>query len=413
MSMQRKFVGLLLLIFMVGGLGCSSNQSIKNVWKGTKSFWYSTVNVPASIDYDATGSLDEYEELLARSMVGIDSQLIALEKTMNNADRPPTEQFVRGLFARYPWLTGFTAVKADGTLVVHAPGPPIKALDFHPLLEKDPKQNSRAVRGFVQDTAMGPEVLLATPLYDAQTFLGFVSVYFDMRALLRYSESPDDLMIIAPNAILWPGKYNVASTPMAGIAWDQILLETHSGTVSNASGKFYWTIRYLGNVPLIFAVPVEGSFGNNTPSRTGPTSDGPFVEPKPLKQPPAPEVVPPPPAPVQQPVRRRVVRRTPMPMPMMTPIVPEPRPEPMQRPSPFQHEEEAQAEEKSTTPVTPEEKPEASTPEEKATEATAPEEKSAPEKTTTPEEKPAGEDTEKPADSDASPSSDRPSPFGP
>ncbi len=409
--MQRKIVGILLLIFMMAGLGCSSNQTIKNVWKGTKSFWYSTVNVPASIDYDEDGSLDEYEELLARSMVGIDKELIALEKVMNNADKPPTRQWMASLFGRFPWLSGFTGIKADATMIGQEPGPPIKALDFYPLLEEDPKQNRRALRGYVQDTAMGPEVLLAMPLYDAQTFLGVVSVYFDMRALLRYSETPDDLVIISPNAILWPGKYNFSSTPMAGIAWDTILLESNSGTVSNATGTFYWSIRYLGNVPLIFAVPVKGSFGNNTPSRTGPTSDGPFVEPKALKMPPAPEIVPPPPPP-PAPVQRRVVRRrVPMPMPMMPPIVPQEKIEPVRMPSPLhpapvkKPEVEGAEDEKTTTPTTPEVAPtetKSETPAEETSTAT-PEEQTKAEPESAPESTPEN----------SSGTVTRPSPFGP
>ncbi len=334
MSVQQKLSLVLLICFFTISIGCSSNQTMKNVWKGTKSVWYSTVNVPASIDYDETGSLEEYQAKLAKSMVGIDTQLIALEKTMNNADKPPTEQWIRQLFARFPWLSGFCGIKADSTLLVQVPGPPIKSLDFHPLLVEDPKHHRNAVRGYVQDTAMGPEVLLATPLYDAHTFFGVVSVYFDMRSLLRYSEAPDDLVIISTNAILWTGKYNFASTPMSGIAWDQITLEASNGTVSNASGTFYWTLRYIGNVPIIFAVPIKGSFGDTPAQRTGPTREGPFVEAKPLKMPPAPAVQAPPP-PQQQRTVRRVVRRPVMVPEVLAPMPKLPKAEPLEMPSPF------------------------------------------------------------------------------
>ncbi len=332
MSIQQKLVGVLLLCFLMAGIGCSSNQTLKNAWKGTRSVWYSTVNVPASIDYDEEGSLEEYQLQLAKSMVGVDTQLIALEKTMNNADKPPTEQWIRSLFGRFPWLSGFTGVKADGMMLGQVPGPPVKALDFHPLLAEDPKHHRRAVRGYVQDTPMGPEVLLATPIFDSEKFFGIVSVYFDMRALLRYSEAPDEMVIISSNAILWTGKYNFASTPMSGIAWDKITLEANSGTVSNASGTFYWSLRYLANVPVIFAVPVKGSFGDTPAPRTGPTSEGPYPEVKPLKMPPAPPQVQAPPPPPKR-VVRRVAR--PLPMPVMAPMPHIPAPEPVRMPSPL------------------------------------------------------------------------------
>ncbi len=282
MFIRKGIVGGLLLSLILGGVGCGYNQDIKNVWKGTKSFFYENVSVPASIDYDETGAMSEYKEQLALSMIGIDVQLTNLEKVMNNSDKPPTNESVEALFSRFPWLSGFTGVKADGTILGQVPSVPLKPLDFTPLLHEDNKQNLRAVRGHVQNTPMGPEVFLAAPLYDAHDFLGVVSVYFDMRELLQFSDSPDELVILSPQAVLWAGKYNFSSTPLAGVAWDSVVLEASSGTVSNAAGEFYWSVRYFGNLPLIFAVAVEGSFGEAQNSRSGPIESTGFVEPKPV-----------------------------------------------------------------------------------------------------------------------------------
>ncbi len=282
MFIRKSIVGGLLLALMLGSLGCGYNQDVKDVWKGTRSFFYRNVSVPASIDYDETGAMSEYREQLALSMVGIDIQLTNLEKVMNNADKPPTNESVEALFAKFPWLSGFTGVKADGTILGQVPSTPLKPLDFTPLLHEDAKQNLRAVRGHVQNTPMGPEVFLAAPLYDAHDFLGIVSVYFDMRELLQFSESPDELVIVSPQAVLWAGKYNFASTPLAGIAWDSVVLQESSGTVSNANGEFYWSVRYFGNLPIIFAVAVDGSFGETTNDRTGPTDNTGFVEAAPV-----------------------------------------------------------------------------------------------------------------------------------
>ncbi len=282
MFIRKGIVGGLLLSLILGGFGCGYNQDIKDVWKGTRSFFYRNVSVPASIDYDETGSMSEYKEQLALSMIGIDVQLTNLEKIMNNADKPPTNEWVEALFNRFPWLSGFTGVKSDGTILGQVPSVPLKPLDFTPLLHADDKQNLRAVRGHVQNTPMGPEVFLAAPLYDAHDFLGIVSVYFDMRELLQFSDSPDDLVILSPQAVLWPGKYNFSSTPLAGVAWGNVVQEASSGTISNAAGEFYWSVRYLGNLPIIFAVAVEGGFGEMQNARTGPIDATGFVEPEPV-----------------------------------------------------------------------------------------------------------------------------------
>ncbi len=282
MFIQKNLIKLLLVFVMILGAGCSTNQEVKDVWKGTKNFWYDNVSVPASIDYDDTGDMSDYKWLLAKSMIGMDLQLTNLEKLMNNADKPPTNEWVQDLFARFPWLSGFAGVKADGEIIGQVPGASLKPISFFPLLKEDKKQNLRSLRGDVQDTPMGPEVFLATPLYDGHTFLGVVTVYFDMREVLDFSDGPNELIIVAPQAVLWSGKYNFASTPLAGIEWDKIVLKDSSGTVSNENGKFYWTLRYFGNLPLIFAVAVDGKFEETYNSRTGPINNTGFVVPEPV-----------------------------------------------------------------------------------------------------------------------------------
>ena len=193
--------------------GCSSYQPTKNVWKGTKDVWYTYVSPPASVDYGEKGDLSPRALALTNCMMGLDVELGRFERTMINADKPPTRQWMDSLFAAHPWLDGFAGVKYDGTLLGQEPANPLKQLDFIPLLYEDKKQGSRALRAGVQQTPMGPEVMLAAPLYDGVDFLGIVVAYFDMRNLVQYSGNPQDMVILSPQALLWPGKYDYAATP--------------------------------------------------------------------------------------------------------------------------------------------------------------------------------------------------------
>ncbi|WP_296304175.1 hypothetical protein [uncultured Desulfovibrio sp.] len=239
---------------------CSSYQPTKNAWKTTKDLWYTYVSVPARVDYSEKGDLSPRAMALSTCMMGIDVELSRFERTMMNADRAPTREWLDKLFADYPWVSGFAGVKYDGTLLGHEPGPSLKNLDFIPLLYEDKKQNSRALRGYVQQSPLGPEVMLAAPLYDGVDFLGIVVAHFDMRALSKFSSSPEDLVILSPAALLWPGKYDFAATPLAGVDWETVASKSTSGTCTNERGSFYYQIRYLGNLPLIFAVVESGSF---------------------------------------------------------------------------------------------------------------------------------------------------------
>lgn len=240
--------------------GCSSYQPTKNVWKSTKAFWNTYVSPPATVDLEEKGTLSPQALSLTQSMMGIDVELTRLERVMLNADKPPTREWLTTFMTSFPWVSGFTGVKYDGTILGQEPANPLKHLDFIPLLYADKKQSTRALRADVQNTPLGPEVILAMPLYDGTDFLGVVATNFDMRSLMQYSKTPDNVVILSPQALLWPGKYDFAATPLAGVNWDEVTQKSTSGTCSNANGKFYFNVRFLGNVPLVFAVAESGNF---------------------------------------------------------------------------------------------------------------------------------------------------------
>ena len=258
---SNSFLRCFLLLMAVSlATGCSSYQPTKNAWKSTKGFWNTYVSPPASVDYEEKGDISPRALALTNSMMGIDVELGRLERVMLNADKPPTREWITTFFASFPWISGFAGVKYDGTILGQEPATSMKELDFIPLLYEDKKQNSRALRADVQNTPLGPEIMLAAPLYDGVDFLGVVAAYFDMRALMQYSSSPENMVILTPQALLWPGKYDFAATPLAGVNWSEVVSKSSSGTCTNATGSFYYMVRYLGNLPLVFAVVESGTF---------------------------------------------------------------------------------------------------------------------------------------------------------
>lgn len=259
--MSNSFLRCFLLLTALSlASGCSSYQPTKNAWKSTKGFWNAYVSPPASVDYEEKGDISPRALALTSSMMGIDVELGRLERVMLNADKPPTREWLSTFFASFPWISGFAGVKYDGTILGQEPATSMKELDFIPLLYEDKKQNSRALRADVQNTPLGPEIMLAAPLYDGVDFLGVVAAYFDMRALMQYSSNPEDMVMLTPQALLWPGKYDFAATPLAGVNWSEVISKSSSGVCTNATGSFYYIVRYLGNLPLVFAVVESGAF---------------------------------------------------------------------------------------------------------------------------------------------------------
>ena len=268
--LKRSLSLALLAAMLTSGAACSSYQPTKNVWKGTKDLWYEYVSPPASIDYSETGKLTAQGQALVDGMMGVDIELAKLERLMTNADRPPTRGWLNGFFNEVPWVDGFTGLRADGTVLgTEVPaGKPQVTVDYVPLLYEPAKQSTRALRGDMQQTTIGPVVVLAAPLYDGIDFLGVVATYFRISSIIDRVKKPDSVVVFTPHGLLW-SPYEYGATPMAGIDWNQSVTKASSGVVSNERGSFVYQVRWLGNLPLIFAVADKGDFPKSTGSLAG------------------------------------------------------------------------------------------------------------------------------------------------
>ena len=229
MSLQSSFITTALIGSLVFIGGCSSFDS---TWKSTKAFYGEYINPPAQIDYDDKGVLNDAETTLASRMVGIDIQLEQLERYLQNSDKPPTGESVAVLFHRFPWLSGLAAVDANGMVLAQEPPAAMKELDFAKMLEQKARGNElRGLRGLVEDTPLGPEVLTGIPIYSGSEMLGLLVAHFDMRSLLTYTSGAEDLVVLAPQGVLWPGRFEVDATPLTGQDWSELTKDSTHGTV--------------------------------------------------------------------------------------------------------------------------------------------------------------------------------------
>ncbi len=269
-SVKRCLILAILAALLAQAPGCSSYQPTKNVMKTTRELWYEYISPPAHIDYDDKASVEPLGQAFVDGMMGIDIELARLERLMSNADRTPTRGWVTQFFAEVPWVEGLAGLKSDGVQVGQetAPGKVQVSLDFVPLLYEPPKQALRALRGDVQPSAQGPMVVLGAPLYDGIDFLGVVATYFRMSSLMDRSKKPDEMVILTPHALLW-SPFDYAATPLAGVDWTTAVAKASHGTASSEAGSFAWQVRWLGNLPIVFALVEKGSFPKSSGSLAG------------------------------------------------------------------------------------------------------------------------------------------------
>ncbi|MBR3881392.1 MAG: hypothetical protein IKJ34_07360 [Mailhella sp.] len=230
--------------------GCTSLDS---TLKESKRLYHTYLNRPTSLDISEPVVLEDSERGLVQRMMAVDEELTRLEKALDAFATPPDGEGAQNLLRRFPWLSGIAMVAADGTLGASIPSVPLKQLDYTPLLELIPKALPRDLRSFVQDTPLGPEIVLARPFLQEDQLQALLVASFDFRALLPFVSSPGDLIVRSPDVLIWSGDAMYDETPLAKIDWTTHLKEHSHGEISNENGSMLWVARYIGGKPLIFA----------------------------------------------------------------------------------------------------------------------------------------------------------------
>ncbi len=257
--MHRYFFFLLAASLLVLS-GCRTPQTVKDVWKGTRSYYYEYLNTPAKLDMDDRGNVLDYESGLGSAIAEFDMQLQELERVLQNSDRQPDAQWVATMTTRFPWLSGIALTDAEGVPQAKIPAVFPKPFVIGTLLEADPKQQLKDLRAFIQDDPQGPEIYVGNPVYSGADFRGVITVHFDPRVLLARTSDPTQVMLAGPDGIIWPAVYDAAATPIANVNWAEKVKSEVSGIERNELGAFYWICRYIGNLPLIYAIRIQGDF---------------------------------------------------------------------------------------------------------------------------------------------------------
>ena len=233
--------------------GCSH---VEGYYKDSKKFYYKHINRPSTVDITDRTTLETSESALVQRMMAFDNELTKLEKALDAFATPPDAQGAATLLRRFPWLSGLAMVAPDGTLGAAIPSVPLKQLDYTPLLEPAPKALPRALRSFVQDTPLGPEIVVARPFLEEDQLQVLLVASFDFRALLPFVSSPGDLVVRSADTLIWSGDIDYNASPMGKVDWPALLKEESYGELSNENGAMLWVTRYLGGRPLVFATKV-------------------------------------------------------------------------------------------------------------------------------------------------------------
>ncbi len=254
--MRIKFL-LSILLMSLFTYGCIGRQDVKNSWKFTTKQYRTYLNKPAKLDMEYTPTTSDYENVLVESVFEIDRQIEKLVRAMENSSKDVGEEWVFNMMDEFPWLSGVALVNNLGDVVSKYPDFSPVPLDFKPLIAEDPKQSLHALRTHVNNYIFGTEIYIASPVYIDQEFRGLVVAHFNPKSLLTYSPDPGIFMVASPSGILWAGDFGGTDNPIAEAEWERILLNNSKGYMKKDNSEFYWIARYIGNLPIVYALPVD------------------------------------------------------------------------------------------------------------------------------------------------------------
>jgi hypothetical protein len=235
-----------ILLFFVSGC-----ESMRDTWDSTQEFYKNYINVDPEIDLEVE-DLDPAEYKLARIFTPIDTRIEQVSRRLDATDSFPGEKWFDELFAQNPWISGVMVTDLQGEILHKQPETAMKPLTVEPLLEEPDELWDRRVRAMVQDTELGPEIYMATPFFTEAELSGIVAVHFDIRNLVEFSPNPDELIILSPGLMLWPGNYD--DGVLMQEPWDEILADDVTGEIESGGKEFVWVSRFVGDKKIVYAV---------------------------------------------------------------------------------------------------------------------------------------------------------------
>ncbi len=257
-NLNRTNTAFLLLAMMLAALaGCSTlGDTWDSTWEGSKEFYSEYVNTDPTVDLNKVEHA-QWEEKMALSLTPVDTRLSELLRHMGLLISIPDQAWMDQLFVSFPWISGCVVSDMNGEILIRHPETGMKPLNIQPFVDAGQDFRDRKMRAWFDDTPLGPEIYAAVPVFNGNDLAGFVAVYFDMRNLVPASEAPGELVVVTRDMVQWAGDYQAEARELAGMPWDELLVDTMEGTDTIGGRDFIWMARFIGDKSMIYAIQAE------------------------------------------------------------------------------------------------------------------------------------------------------------
>ncbi|EFI33966.1 hypothetical protein Dthio_PD1305 [Desulfonatronospira thiodismutans ASO3-1] len=196
--------------------------------------------------------MDRLQLELVQNIYPVDTELSMLLRRLSVQDDYPPLQWKENLVQDFPWLNGIAVLDTEKNVQAEHPRDGIKQLEYSPLFPRALELPLGQTMLAVEDTPLGPEILLASAVYRDFEIEGLTVVHFDPRSFIADSADPDEIVIICREKVVWPGQYQDLKEEMNEVEWGELTRKKISGTIEVDNSRFFWFARSVGQDWLIY-----------------------------------------------------------------------------------------------------------------------------------------------------------------
>lgn len=248
--MNRPWFRLALVIALC--MSFTACETMRDSWDRTQEFYKRYINVDPEVSLKKEES-EPGRYKLAQAFTPLDTRIEEITRKLDATDSFPSDEWFDKLFVENSWISGVIVADTSGEILYRRPETAMKPVTVEPFLQDLEGLSDRRVRAMFQESALGPEIYLATPFFSGADLQGVIAVHFDIRNLTGFSPAPGELAVFTPGLMLWPGGFENPDLFLEQ-PWADILSDDVSGDMEDGEKEYLWVARFIGDKKMLYAV---------------------------------------------------------------------------------------------------------------------------------------------------------------
>ncbi len=201
--------------------------------------------------------LTPVELKLANRIYPADTQLSSLMRRLEGQDAYPDQAWKQQLLQDFPWLSGIAVLDRQGDILSRQPEIAEKELEFSPLFPESLELRRGRIMLEIEDSPLGPEILLTTGIHQDYDLERLVVAHFDPSSFIAQAEESQEIILTGTDQVLWTGGRQELENKLEELDWKGMTDDRVSGRIQLDGEEYFWFARAVNQDWLIYLVQDE------------------------------------------------------------------------------------------------------------------------------------------------------------